>query len=258
MGDADDGCPLLLAQAPEEQGHLLLSFGVELAGRLIEQDDRAFAQQALREHHPLALPAGEQHARFAGRLFEPALDLPGNTGEPGGLGDFFVVLTDQAQVVFDRAFYQEGLLRQVGDVGAQLRQADFRERAAVYRDFPLLHFIKAQQQLEDRALARAARAGYPCPAALRENHRPAGEHLPAGARIAKAYLPQRDLLFKGPSAAGIFGALIRHLQVFGDCRALALGFFIGVIGFKEIREDGVYFRGVAERGGQQAQRYLSA
>ena len=62
----------------------------------------------------------------------------------------------QQQIFPDGAGKEEGVLRDLGDFGAQRDGGDFPQGHAVDGDAPGLRLVEAQQQIEDGCLACAA------------------------------------------------------------------------------------------------------
>ena len=80
-------------------------------------------------------------------------------GRPGGGDDLVLARAGppQSNVVADRTLEQEIILRDIGDLPPQRREADSRDVHAVAQDLPRSHFVETQDEVHNRRFT-AARA----------------------------------------------------------------------------------------------------
>ena len=159
----DDQRGAVLHQPGERGLHQRLAFGIERGGGLVEQQQRRAAQDRARDGDALALAAGQRHAALAdrrvvalrqqadeargGRVLGGALDL-----RVGGVGPA------EADVVAHAHGEDRGVLRHQRDVTAKLGRIGIGQPHAVERHGARLRIVEPQDQVEDRALARAGGA----------------------------------------------------------------------------------------------------
>ena len=144
--------------------HQRLALGIERRGRLVEQQQRRVAQDRARDRDALALAARQRDAALADRrvvaLRQPADELVGERELGRRARPPRRVASGRPKRMFsrDRAGEHDGVLRHQRDARAQLR-ADRRRRRSTPSNAMRARrrIVEAQQQVEERALARAGR-----------------------------------------------------------------------------------------------------
>ena len=159
----DDQGRAVLHRGFERRLHHPFTLGIECAGRLVEQQQRRVLQDRAGDADALALAAGQAHAALAQKGVIALGQCPDELVGEGGLGGgLHLVVAGFGAAVAD-VFQGAGgehhaVLWHQADGRAQVVQAQRICRHAVQFDGALLRIIKTQQQLEHRALARAAGA----------------------------------------------------------------------------------------------------
>ena len=142
--------------------HQALVFGIERAGRLIEQQHRSVTQHGARNGEALALAAGQRDAALthAGvvALRQAPHELVGRRGHRGG-AHFLVARGGAAvtDVVGDCAGEDHRLLRDHGKLGAQFVRIEARNVDAVEQDAADARIEEPDQQLKHGGFAGARR-----------------------------------------------------------------------------------------------------
>ena len=158
MGDDDGGA--ILHQAIERFLHLPLAFGVERAGRFIEQEDRGIAQHGAGNRDALALAAGKFQAAFADAGVV-ALRQRGDEVVRGGIAGSLFDLGPACTGASERDVGGDGFVKQdrlLGDERhrtAQGGQADVANVVAIDGDHAAIDVIEAQEKIKQRGLARS-------------------------------------------------------------------------------------------------------
>ena len=144
--------------------HHALAFGVERAGRFVEQQQRRVLQHRPRDRDALALAARQAHAALA----EEGLVALGQGGDevvregrawPRRCTSSSLASGPAVADVLHRVGREDhAVLRHDADARAQVVRATARRRRAVERTRARLDVVEAQDQLQHRALAGAARA----------------------------------------------------------------------------------------------------
>ena len=122
VGDDDRGAAL--AEFGDRLLHVVLGFGIERRGRLVEQDDRRILDQRARDGDALALPAGELQAVLADRgivAIREVRDEIVRVRRLGGGDDLRLAGAEfsERDVVADATAEQVGDLADIGDGVAQ-------------------------------------------------------------------------------------------------------------------------------------------
>jgi glycosyltransferase involved in cell wall biosynthesis len=140
--------------------HQALALGVERAGRLVEHQDRRVAQDRARDRHALALAAREARAARTDLGLEAVGQRVGelvDVRRARGREDLLVARIEPpvADVLADRAVEQEWLLRDDRDWSSSEARRAVAQVDAVDGDPPIGRIVEAQQQIDERRLARA-------------------------------------------------------------------------------------------------------
>ena len=146
------------------QRHLdrLLGFGIERRSRLVQKDDRRVLQEGAGDGDALTLPARQLHAVLAAWRIIAALEAHDEIVRIGRLGrgdDLFLARARPAHrdVVAHRAFEQEILLRDIGDLPAHDVRLTVAMSCAVAEDLPGPDLVETHDEVHHRRFA-AARA----------------------------------------------------------------------------------------------------
>ena len=158
----DDERRASLHQERERLLDAALGVGIERGRGFVEDQDRSVLEEGAGDRDALTLAAGKAPAPLADlseEAFGLGLDEFQGSGHAGGLADLGVAggRTTQADVLEDRLVEEDGLLRDQGDIGAQVGLADAAEIVSVDKDRPLLRIEEARDQVDEGALAGAAR-----------------------------------------------------------------------------------------------------
>ena len=167
--------------------HDLLAFGIERAGRFVEQQQRRILQHGTRNRDALALPAGQAHAAFAK---EAAIAVGKRAdeiiGERRTRGRNHLVVGRRRPAITN-VFHCVGgedhrVLRHQGNACTHVVEPCFGEGDAVEQDRTCAGVIEAQQQLKNGGLAGTGRSdqchGFARVRSKAKNHRALNE--PAG------------------------------------------------------------------------------
>src|SRR5438445_4307685 len=152
----------------------LLAFRVQVAGRLIQDQDLGSRQDGPGDGQPLALPPGQLYSPFPDDRVVP-LRQHGNElmgiGAPGGVEDLRVrgAMTAVGDVFAHRAIEQEHLLVDHRQELAVALEAELANVDAVDQNLPTGRIVEARHQVGQGRLADAA-------AADQGHDRPAGYH----------------------------------------------------------------------------------
>ncbi|KPY99772.1 Transposase, family [Pseudomonas syringae pv. aptata] len=164
--DGDHG--LALHQRLQALLNRRFDFRVECRGGFVHDQDRRVLEQHAGDRDTLALTAGQLDAALtdmgveAGATFgvrEQRDELVG-ARLVNRIPELFISCVRIAiqQVLANRAVQQRGVLGDHADLRAQAFLGDFGNILAVDEDPPALHVVHAQQQVDQRRLARAGRS----------------------------------------------------------------------------------------------------
>ena len=147
----------------ERSLHHAFAFGVERAGRFVEQQQRRVLQHRAGDADALALTARKAHAALAQKGLITLRQCGDEVVRIGSArsGDDLVVARIRAAVayVFHRVGREDhAVLRHDAHARAQRVQCQRADRHAVEQHLAVGRVVEAQQQLQHRALAGAARA----------------------------------------------------------------------------------------------------
>ena len=154
----------------------LLALGVEVARRLVEDQDLRRRQDRPRDRQPLLLAAGELHAALADERLVAVRQLDDElvrVGAPGGVLDLGVgrVVAAVGDVVAHRAVEQEHVLLHDAPAGrGSVRSRKSRMSVPLSRMRPLRRIVKPRHQVGHRRLARR-RCGRPARPPIRRARR---------------------------------------------------------------------------------------
>src|SRR3954468_4993831 len=156
----DDGPHAL--QGPERFDQMPLVLGIQRASRLVEVQERGLREQRAGDGDALALAAGQVLAAVAQMGFvalRQILDEPGRARHRGGLGDFLLggLGTAIRNILGNADRQHDVLLTDQRHVRPQVRDANAPEIESVKPQRAFGRVVEAQHQVEQRALARAAR-----------------------------------------------------------------------------------------------------
>ncbi len=173
-----------LAQRPGERG---LVDGVEVRGRLVQQEQPRPGEQGAGQGDALPLPRGEGAAAVAEPAVEAAGQPPHHGAEPGQPDDAEDLVLPGAgrgvgEVLPERALQHMRVLVHQGDTGPALPAAEGGGGAAVETDGPGIRLVQARDQGEEGALAR--------PRAADQGHQSMARH---GERHPAQHRPVRDV-----------------------------------------------------------------
>ena len=185
MGDDDGGAPD--HELLQRLLHQLLRFGIERAGRFIEQQQRRIAQDGARDSDALALAAGQPHALLAEEAVEAVGQLLDELARGGGLGGgehLGISRLGAAVANIGPGIGAEDhrILRHQAHAGTHRLRVGPRHVDTVEQNAAGLRIVKAQQQLEHRGLAGARRADERDGFARRDLEIEIGERRAIGAR----------------------------------------------------------------------------
>ena len=183
--------------------HQRLVLGIEVAGGLVEHDDRGVLHQHPGDGEALALASRQAMAALAdhgvvavGQGHDHVVDL----GGPAGLDQLHVrgLGAGEAQVLGDRVVEEVGVLRHHTDGGPQGVEGEVADVVAVDAEHALGDVVEARDQRRERGLARTRRADEGDELTGLDRGADVVEDLGAGAvvdRAARADLerPQRHL-----------------------------------------------------------------
>ena len=161
VGDGDRRAAL--DQVVERLLDLPLGLGVDRRGRLVEDQDARVDQQRAGDRDPLPLAARERLAALADQrvvaVRQPEDELVRVRGARRG-DDLRARRVGPAvgDVLGDRAEEQERLLQHDADVAAVVGHGEAADVDAVDQDRAVAHVVEAADQVDQRALARAAGA----------------------------------------------------------------------------------------------------
>ena len=157
VGDEEGGASLHdLSEVTENR---LLSVGVDRRKGVVENEDRRLADERPGQGGALFLAAGEGDAALADEGVEAALELLDVLAQLGllrGEGDLFRsgIFDAVGDVGADRIGEQEGVLRDVADIGAQFLERPFLRRNSIDAQLPRAGLDEARNQAGQRGLAR--------------------------------------------------------------------------------------------------------
>jgi hypothetical protein len=163
---------------------------VQVRGGLVQQEQRSVAQERAGERELLALARGQPQPAFAdlgGVAIGQALDELGRSGRLRGPGDGLRgrLRLAERDVGGHRRGEQVGLLGDPADLAAPLPHRDGHQVDAADLDPPAGGFGEAQQQRQQRALARPARAGQRDPVARPDGEVHRGQGRAVAARVGQ-------------------------------------------------------------------------
>ena len=157
MGDEQHD--LVRSPLPEVGQHLMLRFGVERGGGLIEDEDGRVADHRPGDGQALALPRGELAAAFAQFGVEASLHLPDELvgkGDPRSLLDLIPGCARRiADVIGHLAGEQHVLLQGDGAVRPQVVDAHVAKVYVVDEHRAAVGVVEAQKQRHQGRLARS-------------------------------------------------------------------------------------------------------
>lgn len=153
----------VLARGVDHLDHRALDERVERARRLVAQQQPRPLEQRARHGDALPLAARERLAALADARVEAAGGALRPRGEAHLLGRLEHALAARREVavldvVQERVVEEHGLLRHERELLAQRADRDLAQVLSVERDRAAVGVVGAQDELEHRALARAARA----------------------------------------------------------------------------------------------------
>src|SRR6185436_2563780 len=156
----DDDRRPVLHQLFQRLLHIALALRVERAGCFVEQQDRRVSQQRAGDGDALALAAGQSRAALAQERVIAFGQLTNERVSAGGARRGFdlgvaCARPSVANVLARARAEQHRLLRHQADTLTQVFGPRFRDVDAVDDDAARQRIVKAQQQLEGRALAGA-------------------------------------------------------------------------------------------------------
>src|SRR5690606_35206353 len=164
-----------VAQLPDDRAEAHAPQRVQAFGRLVQHDQLALSEQRLRQPEPLVEPARERpHLAVRVRAEPEALDQLVRASGSGPARDPLEPRQRAQRWPHPPLARQAEALRQVRGAVAS-RVAPRLEPA--HADRPRRRVNEAQQQCEQRALARAVRPHHPPHAARRDLERDAGERI---------------------------------------------------------------------------------
>ena len=161
VGDGDGGAAA--GQGLEGLLNRLFAFGVDVAGGLVEDQDRRIVEDRPGDREALPFAAGETRAALAepGVVAERRVEdeLVG-LGRFGGGDRLLGRAGGQAvnQIVPDRAAEQERLLQHDADLLAELLRRELAYVNAVDQHAAFVHVVETAEQVDQRRLAAAAAA----------------------------------------------------------------------------------------------------
>src|SRR6185369_10506398 len=141
-------------------GDLLLGQRVERRGRLVEDQQARPAQQGAGDRESLFLAAGDLDAALADHRVEAAVGAR-QQAVAGGLLEHLQALgvarsrIDEEEVLADRAGEELGVLGHEADLRPQLLEVEVGARDAVVEDASMVRRVEADEELDQRRLARA-------------------------------------------------------------------------------------------------------
>ena len=158
MGDGDRGAST--NQNVERVLDALFRFRVDIAGRLVEDQNLGIVQQRAGDRKPLFLAAREARTFFAQLRFIAELRPTDEIMSAGRLGrgqPFFDRRFGPtvSEVIPDRAPKQERVLKHDSKVFAQCPDRQVAHIDVVNRDAAFLRVVEAAQQVDEGGLARA-------------------------------------------------------------------------------------------------------
>ena len=195
---------MLAGELAEHRDDLLLAAQVEVGERLVEQEQLRPGDQRVRDQHALLLAAGQLadpgvgvpvRADVGQRRLDQFPALPRREAEPEPVpvkAKRHHVAGAQRHVGVD-----DQLLRHVADGGLVL----VVQRRAVDEHPPARRLDQAEDDAEQRGLARAVRADDPGEVALLERERDVAEHLAAAEAHADAF--ERQQWHGGPHRCSV-------------------------------------------------------
>ena len=158
VGDDEAGA------APHQLEHCILNvalgLGVDVGGRLVEDEHGGVHQHGAGDGHQLLLALGDAVAAVGdhgvvaiGQGGDHVVDVRGLGGGDdllaGGLG------AGVGEVVVDRAVKEPCVLKHHGELAAQAVAGQLADVPAVQQDAPAGHVVEAHQQVDERGLAAA-------------------------------------------------------------------------------------------------------
>ncbi len=146
-------------QRRERRLNLRLDLAVHGARRLVEDEQRRIRRDGASERQQLALTDADRRAPLTERLLIAARQTPNDAvradARRRGRDLELRNLVREADVREHVSGEEEDVLLHVADQRAQLGQRDLANVDAVHQDSPALRVVEAQQQVDDRRLARA-------------------------------------------------------------------------------------------------------
>ena len=169
VGDCDYGLvPHQIIELLLDRG---LDLGIERRGGFVQDQDRRILQQHPRNGDALTLTAGQLHAALAHLRVVGAAALMVLKAEDELMGVRLLRRGDHlgvcrlrpaiADVVPHRAMQERGVLRDKPDLRAQAVLPDGGDILPVDEDAPQFEIVEAQQNINERGLARARRPDKP-------------------------------------------------------------------------------------------------
>src|SRR5229473_8434659 len=147
----DDECGAAAEQAVERIADLQFGFGVHARGGFVEDEEAGIVGEGAGEIDELALADGKRGAALvdAGAdAFGERFDEIGEADFADGLLDGRAVNTGRAEadVGFNGAGEEEGILEDDAEEAAKILQIDFADVDAVEQDLAALNVVEAEEQ----------------------------------------------------------------------------------------------------------------
>ena len=141
-----------------------LALRVQGRGRLVQQQDRGVPDDGPGDGDSLLLAAAELHPLLAALRVVPVLKILDEVVRVGALGGFndgvhvrlLIALQAISYVLPDGAREEHGLLAYQGHLSGQPPPVVVADRDSIQRELALLGVVQPLDQLDNRALSRAA------------------------------------------------------------------------------------------------------
>ena len=134
--------------------------GIQRGCRIIQNENPRVSQYGACDSHPLLLATAEFNAILADFRLVAIRELHDKAMHVGGFGgrdDIGIrgILSPVTNILLERHGEEQRLLRNHPDMAAHAIQTDFSDIPTINPNHPLLHIIKACQQVDERGLPRS-------------------------------------------------------------------------------------------------------
>ena len=184
-------------------------FRVNTRQGFVQHQDRCVLEQRAGDGQALALPARQAHAALTDERRVAIGQLENELMRVGGAARRLQLLRcgprpRDVQVVSDAAIKQVRVLRNHGDLASQHVDRQVAQVVSVEQHATLLRIDEAQQQVDQRGLARARRPDHTQAPARLQLERHVGESRASAAGIAKRHVvePHNGLQLRGRARRG--------------------------------------------------------